>query len=598
MLALLAFVALMVFQWGMDITGRSGGSLGEIGSVNREPIYYEQYMAAYRQLYEQVQSSQQEMITSQQNTEIEDQAFEQVVTQVLVSQELRRRGISVTAQEISEAAQYSPPDYLAPQFANAQGGLDLGAYQNFLASLPPEQLMILEAYYRDVIPRSKLLRQVGSGIYLSDAELWQQWRDQNEFAEIQYVPMDPDTRYPDSEFSIPDSDIEDYYDTHQEEFEVPARATVRFTVISKTPTAADTAASRDRAVAIRQEISEGADFAEVAQRESADAATAALGGDLGVFTSGRMIQPFDSVAFAAPVGLVTEPVATARGFHVIEVMERWGADSVQARHILIPVARTDASEIALLTLADSLEALGEAMGLQQAATAAGLTSQTATITQDFPFLGGAGQVSEGADWAFEEASPGDVSPVFETASAFYALEMESSEVAGVLPLATARGAIEATLLFDSKMERGRAQAQDVAERARGGQSLGNVAADLGLEMRTAGPFTRDDFVPGVGRQNAVIGAAFGLPVGRVSGVVTTPTNHFVLEVVGRLPADSTQWRAQLPQQRTAAAAAVQQQRLQEWIEALRASARVVDRREEVLSPVGEEGTAVQMPLGF
>jgi peptidyl-prolyl cis-trans isomerase D len=238
------------------------------------------------------------------------------------------------------------------------------------------------------------------------------------------------------------------------------------------------------------------------------------------------------------------------------------------------------------------------MGLQQAATAAGLTSQTATITQDFPFLGGAGQVSEGADWAFEEASPGDVSPVFETASAFYALEMESSELAGVLPLATARGAIEATLLFDRKMERGRAQAQDVAERARGGQSLGNVAADLGLEMRTAGPFTRDDFVPGVGRQNAVIGAAFGLPVGRVSGVVTTPTNHFVLEVVGRLPADSTQWRAQLPQQRTAAAAAVQQQRLQEWIEALRASARIVDRREEVLSPVGEEGTAVQMPLGF
>jgi hypothetical protein len=42
MLALLAFVALMVFQWGMDITGRSGGSLGEIGSVNGDAIYYEQ----------------------------------------------------------------------------------------------------------------------------------------------------------------------------------------------------------------------------------------------------------------------------------------------------------------------------------------------------------------------------------------------------------------------------------------------------------------------------------------------------------------------------------------------------------------------------
>jgi peptidyl-prolyl cis-trans isomerase D len=598
MLALLAFVALMFFQWGMDITGRSGGSLGEIGSVNGDAIYYEQYMAAYRQLYEQVQTSQEDIIPSQQNAEIEDRAFEQVVTQLLVGQELRRRSIAVTNQEISEAAQFSPPDYLIPQFVNESGGLDLGAYQSFLATLPPEQLMILESYYRDVIPRSKLLRQVGSGIYLSDAELWQQWRDQNELTEIEYVPADPDTRYPDEEFDIPESEIEDYYDSHQEEFEVPARATVRFTVIDKTPTAADTAASRDRAVAARQEVLDGAEFAEVARRVSADAATAPLGGELGVFTPGRMIQPFDSVVFAAPVGELTQPVQTARGFHVIDVMERWGADSVQARHILIPVERTDDSEIGLLTLADSLEDLGEAMGLEQAATAAGLTAQNATITQDFPFLGGAGQVSEGADWAFEEASPGDVSPVFETSAAFYALELQNSEPAGVLPLETARGAVEATLLFDLKMERGRADAQTVADRAVAGEPLGNVASDLGMELRTAGPFAREDFVPGVGRQNAVIGAAFGLPLGRVSGVVSTPTNHYVLEVVGRLEADSIAWRGQLPEQRAAAVAMVQQQRLQEWIEALRGAARVVDRRDEVLQPVDENSAQNFGPLGF
>jgi peptidyl-prolyl cis-trans isomerase D len=278
-------------------------------------------------------------------------------------------------------------------------------------------------------------------------------------------------------------------------------------------------------------------------------------------------------------------------------MERWGADSVRVRHILIPVERTDESEIRLLTLADSLENLGEAMGLEQAAAAAGLVSQTATITQDFPFLGGAGQISEGADWAFEEASPGDVSPVFETSTAFYALELIGSEPAGVLPLETARSAIEATLLFERKMERGRGDAQTVSERARGGQPLGNVAADMGMELRTAGPFSRDDFVPGVGRQNAVIGAAFGLPLRQVSGVVSTPTNHFVLEIVGRLAADSLEWRGQLPQQRAAAVAAVQQQRLQEWIEALRGSARVVDRRDEVLQPADDQNT-VQIPMGF
>ena len=63
----IAFVALMVFQWGMDITGQSGGGLGEIGSVNGQPVMYDSYMAAYRQLYDQVQRSQEELISSQQN---------------------------------------------------------------------------------------------------------------------------------------------------------------------------------------------------------------------------------------------------------------------------------------------------------------------------------------------------------------------------------------------------------------------------------------------------------------------------------------------------------------------------------------------------
>ena len=45
LLAALAFVALMVFEWGMDMSGRSGGSVGEIGSVNGQPVNYESYMA-------------------------------------------------------------------------------------------------------------------------------------------------------------------------------------------------------------------------------------------------------------------------------------------------------------------------------------------------------------------------------------------------------------------------------------------------------------------------------------------------------------------------------------------------------------------------
>jgi peptidyl-prolyl cis-trans isomerase D len=598
LLAALAFLGLMVFEWGMDITGRSSGGLGEIGRVNGDPVMYDQYMAMYRQLYEQVQSQQEELIGSQQNSEIEDRAFDDLVTQILINQELRRRGITVTNQEVSEAAQFNPPDYLRPQFLDASGNFDLARYQSFLGTLPPEQLLILEAYYRDVIPRSKLLRQVTAGIQLSDAELWQAWKDRNQLAEIRYVPMNPATRYPDSEFSISPDEIRAYYRSHQDEFTVPARATIRFVVLDKTPTAADSAASRERARALLQQLRDGADFAALARSESIDRASSAAGGNLGVFRRNQMTPPFDSAVFASQPGLVGEPVQSMFGIHLIEVMERWGADSAQARHILLPFQRTDESEFRLLALADSLEDMAESMGLARAAAAMGLTVQNADITPDFPFVAGAGQISEGADWIFEDgASVGDVSPVFETSSAFYALELVSSEPEGVLSLEQATAAIESTLRFDRKMERARSEARTITDRVRAGAPLANVAAEMGLEVRQAGPFSRDDFVPGIGRHNAVIGAAFGLPIGQVSDVVSTSTNQYVLEVLSRTEPDSAAWRSQLPQQRLQAVATVQQQRLQEWIAALRASARIVDRRAIVLAPV-DEGAPLRMPLGF
>lgn len=587
----IAFVALMVFQWGMDITGRSGGGPGEIGSVNGDPVLYDNYMAAYRQIYDQVQRSQEELISSQQNKEIEDRAFDEVVNQLLIRQALEERGITVTDREISEAAQYNPPDYLRPQFVDESGALDLASYQSFLASLPPEQLLILEAYYRDVIPRGKLLRQVSSGIFLSDSELWQAYRDRNEQVEIQYVPMDPATRYEDDRFTISDEDIEAYYQANQEEFEVPARATVDVAVLDKTPTPADTLASRARADSIRREIVDGADFAEVAQRESSDEGTASNGGELGVFAKNSMAAPFDSAVFAAPIGQVVGPVRSSYGFHVLEVEERWAADSARARHILIPISRTDDSEIALLTRADSLEDLAGDMPLQAAAEAVGLTASTMDIAQNFPFIPGAGQVSEGADWLFEDAAPGDVSPVYETPTAFYALELISAQPEGVLPLDDAEPAIRSTLLFDRKMEAAQEEAREVVTAVRSGRALANVAADMELEVRSAGPFTRNDFVPGIGRQNAAIGAAFGLEPGQVSDVITTPANAYVIEVLSRTAADSTAWLAQLPQQRQAAIQAEQQQRLQEWISALRAAAEIRDRRDVVLAP--QDPDAVQ-----
>jgi len=589
-----AFVGLMVFQWGMDITGRSGLSIGEIGSVNGTPVMYDAFNQTYRSLFDQVQASQEDPVTSQQIRDIEDAAFDEVVNQLLIRQELRRRGIVVTNEELLTAARFSPP----PEFQNSpafqtDGFFDIQKYQAFLASPTIDDLTLLqlEAYYRDVIPRSKLMRQVSSDLYVTDAALWDEFRDRHEQISVRYLALNPAQRVADSTVAVTPAEVREYYEAHEQEFALPAQATVRAVVIDKTPTPEDTVAMRALAAELRQEIIEGADFEDMLGQPGVGAGS----GDLGWFTRERMPEEFSDAAFAATIGELTEPVRTGFGYHVIEVQDQT-EDSVQARHILVPFARTEESELALLTLADSLEALGESRTLADAALTLNLGVETAYLSTEFAFVAGAGQVGEGSDWAFEEALVGDVSPVLETRQAFYMLELAEIRAAGAISLDDARASIEQTVRAEKKVERAKDEGAEIAAQVRAGVSLADIAEQKNLEIQTAGPYARLDFVPGIGRMNAAVGAGFGLNIGEVTGAVETNNNVFIIELADYFAADSTAFEDQRLVLRDELLGIAQQSRLQNWLQGLREVARIIDRRDEVLNT--DPADTQQIPGGF
>ncbi len=578
----IAFVGLMVFEWGMDITGQSSGSFGELGRVNGTPVTYDTYQAAYRNLYDQVSNAQDEPITSAQNREIEEAAWNEAVNQILVQQELGRRGIQVSDQEIRDAARFSPPQELMgdPLF-QTDGQFDLQRYQDFLANAADELFLLqLEAYYREIIPQSKLMRQVTSGIYFSDAELWDAFREENEQVRLRFLALNPSLRIPDSDVDVSDREIEDYYREHEEDFQTPAQAELKYVVLTKAPLREDTAAARAFAQELRQEILDGADFGEVARRESADDVSAAQGGSLGTLGRGQMPPGFDSVAFSVRINQIPDPVQTPFGIHVLQVESRQG-DSVQARHILVPIERTNESELRLLTLADTLEVLGEIRTLEEAAAEVGVPVQTQEITELFPFLAGVGQISDGLLWVFEEGSPGEVSPVFEDRQAFYMMELVSSSSAGTQTLEDARPTIEQILSVQKKVEAVRMEARDLVNQARDAGSLEVLDDGDQLTVQESGPSSRSQFFPGLGVRNPAIGAAFGLEVNGISDPVVWNNNVYVVQPLEVIPADSTAFEEEKANQRARLAFTVQQQRLQQWIEGLREVARIVDRREAV-----------------
>ena len=80
-------------------------------------------------------------------------------------------------------------------------------------------------------------------------------------------------------------------------------------------------ATEEQCSDLKNQISEGADFAAVAAEHS-QCPSGKQGGDLGTFTPGQMVREFDTVVFNDAVGEVHGPVKTQFGYHLIEITER------------------------------------------------------------------------------------------------------------------------------------------------------------------------------------------------------------------------------------------------------------------------------------
>src|ERR1700759_3032942 len=79
--------------------------------------------------------------------------------------------------------------------------------------------------------------------------------------------------------------------------------------------------TEEKAKAIKAQLDKGADFAELAKKESKDPG-ASDGGDLGFFTKDQMVPEFSAAAFALEPGKISDPVKTQFGWHVIKVEEK------------------------------------------------------------------------------------------------------------------------------------------------------------------------------------------------------------------------------------------------------------------------------------
>jgi len=155
------------------------------------------------------------------------------------------------------------------------------------------------------------------------------------------------------------AEAESFFKANRDKFP-KAPAELRLSVI-QIPAAPDSVADRKgraRADAARKRILGGEKFAKVAAELSEDETSARSGGDLGYLARGSMDPAFEQAVFSRKLHTVGEPVRTAYGWHVIEVLDRdtvrtaAGRDSLDRqgrpqleahiRHVLLRVPITEA----------------------------------------------------------------------------------------------------------------------------------------------------------------------------------------------------------------------------------------------------------------
>ena len=132
----LTFVVVFVFAETSGLTGRGALTRGTtVASVNGTDINYDTWLRAREQRIQQAQAQSPQPLTLDQERRIEDATFDDLVNEILLRQEYERRGITVTDEQIRQAALEQPPQqFLANPEFQTEGQFDIDKYRRFLSS--------------------------------------------------------------------------------------------------------------------------------------------------------------------------------------------------------------------------------------------------------------------------------------------------------------------------------------------------------------------------------------------------------------------------------------------------------------------------------
>ncbi len=581
----LAFVATIFLDWGWQRSGRPDAHVGTVGG---ESVSLQEFQMTYTNLTDFYRRLYQDRFTEDlaRSLNLKQQALDTLVQRKLLLREAMRQGLKVSDPELIEKVQTYP-------VFQVNGRFDHSRYLQVLrlSRLTPAEF---EQNQREDLLLGKLENLIKDGVQATEAEVKQTFIHDKEQVNVKYLRADPAQfvsqvevsdadlltyyqehldhfRKPeqmrlgyvvvDSEqftafVEITDEQLLEYYEQHKEEFrhEEQVRARHILFKLAQQAGAEEESRVRGEAETTLQRIQAGEDFAALASQLSADPVSAQQGGDLGFFKRGEMVKPFEEMAFELKPGVVSDPVRTDFGYHLIKVEEvqQAGYDPLE---VVRAELRTRLTREGARRLAEA-----KAQAVYEVMVAAGSDWIIAVqglelVPRETPFIA-QGEVVDGLEnsAAFMQTAStlqdGEVSRPTVSGDQYLVEKLIERKAPHTPPFEEIRNEVREALVREQSHTLAQQKADEWLAALQAGQSLEQLAQSLNTQTEQTGFFSRNGAIPQLGRPQEFIREVFRMRVGDVR-VVDLLEQPAVAVLVERKEFDAEGYekdKAQLKQQ--------------------------------------------------
>ncbi|PWK76516.1 peptidyl-prolyl cis-trans isomerase D [Mucilaginibacter oryzae] len=356
--ALLAFIVSEVV--------RSGGSFfrddsNELAVVNGEKVPYDKFNEKLEQASAQFKQ-QGQSISPQITSYLQENTWNQVLSQLLLTKEIEKLGLVVGDDEMNVMIGDNNPDpQIVRQFSDPQTGqFDRSRYDQFKAYIKsgkagPEQVKAWGDFVIDLIEAKKATKYmslVTNGLYANSLDATDDYEAKNKLVKFKYTMLDY-ASIPDAKVTLTDADYSAYYDAHKNEFKNP-QDTRNFEYVSfnAAPSKEDSTAAKLQAEKL------AADFKASTNDSLFVQINAETKAPLTFQRKGSISPKLDTTMFNAAKGFVYGPYLENGSYKVAKLIDaKTTFDSVKTKHILIDLASVGGSDEKAKAKADSIKKL-------------------------------------------------------------------------------------------------------------------------------------------------------------------------------------------------------------------------------------------------